>query len=118
MEEERASCVNRQWFTRWYSYEIFALCKLSPIISPLLLSAAHFGSLHLLHLMRELKSGHGFPPGPAFCRILRVRNRPPRLHVPRHSLQPDHAETLQFSLNDGTGERKKNEGRPYVNQNE
>lgn len=63
----------------------------------LFFSGGQFVSLHRLHLIRELKSGHGFPPCFAFCRIVRERNRPPLLHEPRHSLQGDQGDSLQLT---------------------
>lgn len=60
-------------------------------------SGGHFVSLHRLHLISDLNSGHGLPPCSAFCRILRERNCPPLLHEPRHSLQEDQGESLQLT---------------------
>jgi len=74
------------------------------IALPLAFSDEHFGSLQRLHLIREFVSGHGFPPGSAFCRIVLERNRPPLWHVPRHPLQDDQGESLQL---DGLGTKKK-----------
>ena len=63
---------------------------------PLDLSNGHFGSLHRLHLMSEWASGHFLPPGCAFCRIVRDRNRPPLLQMPRHGLHGDQGDSLQL----------------------
>lgn len=76
----------------------FASFKCARVIAlPLAFCDGHFGSLQRLHLIRDCMSGHGFPPGSAFCRIVRERNRPPLWHDPRHPLQDDQGESLQFA---------------------
>lgn len=68
------------------------------MMQSLVFSKGHLGSLHLLHFISDKKSGQGFPPGSAFCRIVRDRNRPPRLQVPLHSLHADQGDNWQFCL--------------------
>lgn len=79
-------------------HEIFASFKFVIVIAlPLAFSGGHFGSLQRLTLIREFMSGQDFPPGSAFCRIVRERNLPPLWHTPRHPLHGDQGESLQFA---------------------